>query len=160
MTSPSDKKKKRIVKPPLDRFGGVRVVHRRIQKSETIEHNKEAVAKELIAIGTANITDVVSWDEAGNVFVKDALSLSDSAIKAIKKIKVTPTKAGPQLEVEMHDKVAVLRILAKAAGLLEQQEDIDKPSVVGIVMQGPEPIDAEVVDGQHENGVVEETPNS
>ena len=60
----------------------------------------------------------------------------------------------------MHDKVAVLRILAKAAGLLEQQEDIDKPSVVGIVMQGPEPIDAEVVDGQHENGVVEETPNS
>ena len=30
-------------------------------------------------------------------------------------------------------------MLAKAAGLLEQQEDMDRPSVVGIVMQGPEP---------------------
>jgi len=51
----------------------------------------------------------------------------------------------------MHDKVAVLRLLAKAAGLLEQQEDIDKPSVVGIVMQGPETIEAEVIDDEHES---------
>ena len=50
---------------------------------------------------------------------------------------MTSTQAGPQVEIEMHDKVAVLRILAKAAGLLEQQEDMDKPSVVGIVMEGP-----------------------
>jgi hypothetical protein len=157
MKSHSDKKNKRTVKPPLDRFGGVRVVQRRIQKSETIEHNKEAVAKELIDIATANITDVVTWDETGHVSVKDALSLPESAIKAIKKIKVTPTKAGPQLEVEMHDKVAVLRILAKAAGLLEQQEDVDKPSVVGIVMQGPETIEAEVINDKHENRVGKET---
>ena len=72
--------------------------------------------------------------------------------KAIKKIKVTPTKLGPQLEVELHDKVAVLRVLAKAAGLLEQQEDMDRPSVVGIVMQGPEQakpiIDIEEDDGK------------
>ena len=46
---------------------------------------------------------------------------------------------GPQLEVELHDKVGVLRVLAKASGLLEQQEDMDRPAVVGIVMQGPEP---------------------
>jgi hypothetical protein len=151
MTSRS---KKQIVKPPLDRFGGVRVVQRRIQKSEVIEQNKESVAKELIDIGTANITDVVSWDTEGNVYVKDPLSLPESAIKAIKKIKVTPTKAGPQLEVEMQDKVAVLRILAKAAGLLEQQEDIDKPSVVGIVMQGPETIDVEDI-----NDYEKKTPN-
>ena len=145
------KEPKRTLKPPLDRFGGVRVVQRRIQKSETIEHNKEAVAQELIDIATTNITDIISWDESGNVSVKDALSLPESAVKAIKKIKVTPTKAGPQLEVEMHDKVAVLRLLAKAAGLLEQQEDIDKPSVVGIVMQGPETIEAEVIDDEHES---------
>ena len=42
--------KKRIVKPPLDRFGGVRVVQRRVQKSEIIEHNKESVAKELVDV--------------------------------------------------------------------------------------------------------------
>ena len=37
--------KKRITKPPLDRFGGVRVVQRRIQKSEIIEQNKDGVAQ-------------------------------------------------------------------------------------------------------------------
>ena len=143
--------KKRIVKPPLDRFGGVRVVQRRIQKSVIIEHNKESVAKELVDIGKTNIADIMDWDEKGNVTIKDSKNISEAALKSIKKIKVTPTKLGPQLEVELHDKVAVLRVLAKAAGLLEQQEDMDRPSVVGIVMQGPEPkpiIDIEEDDGK------------
>ena len=142
-TSPS--KKKRIVKPPLDRFGGIRVVQRRLKKSEVIEHNKENVAQELIDIATANISDIVWWDNQGNVSVKDPKDIPRAAIKAIKKIKMIPTKAGPQLEVELHDKVSVLRTLAKASGLLEQQEDIDKPSVVGIVMHGPEP---KIIDGE------------
>ena len=51
-------KSKRIDKPPLDRFGGVRVVQRRIKKSEVNEHNKENVAQELIDIATANIDDI------------------------------------------------------------------------------------------------------
>jgi hypothetical protein len=143
--------KKRIVKPPLDRFGGVRVVQRRIQKSQIIEHNKESVAKELVDIGKTNIADIMDWDEKGNVTIKDSKNISEAALKSIKKIKVTPTKLGPQIDVELHDKVAVLRVLAKAAGLLEQQEDMDRPSVVGIVMQGPEPkpvIDIEEDDGK------------
>ena len=147
----SNTNKKRIVKPPLDRFGGVRVVQRRIQKSQIIEHNKESVAKELVDIGKTNIADIMDWDEKGNVTIKDSKNISEAALKSIKKIKVTPTKLGPQLEVELHDKVAVLRVLAKAAGLLEQQEDMDRPSVVGIVMQGPEPkpiIDIEEDDGK------------
>ena len=149
-TSPS--KKKRIVKPPLDRFGGIRVVQRRLKKSEVIEHNKENVAQELIDIATANISDIVWWDNQGNVSVKDPKDIPKAAIKAIKKIKMIPTKAGPQLEVELHDKVSVLRTLAKASGLLEQQEDIDKPSVVGIVMHGPEPkiIDGDVTDAEEQ----------
>ena len=51
---------------------------------------------------------------------------------------MTPTKNGPQIEVELHDKVSVLRVLAKATGLLEQEQDADKPSVVQINMSGPE----------------------
>jgi hypothetical protein len=146
----SNASKKRIVKPPLDRFGGVRVVQRRIQKSEIIEHNKESVAKELVDIGKTNIADIMDWDEKGNVTIKDSKNISEAALKSIKKIKVTPTKLGPQLEVELHDKVAVLRVLAKAAGLLEQQEDMDRPSVVGIVMQGPEP--KPIIDIEEDNG--------
>ena len=139
--------KKRIVKPPLDRFGGIRVVQRRLKKSEVIEHNKENVAQELIDLATVSIDDIVYWDDQGNVHVKDPKNIPKAAIKAIKKIKVTPTKAGPQLEVELHDKVSVLRTLAKASGLLENHEDVERPSVVGIVMHGPEPtiIEAEEV---------------
>ena len=147
----SNTNKKRIVKPPLDRFGGVRVVQRRIQKSQIIEHNKESVAKELVDIGKTNIGDIMEWDEKGNVTIKDTKNISEAALKSIKKIKVTPTKLGPQLEVELHDKVAVLRVLAKAAGLLEQHEDMERPSVVGIVMQGPDAkpiIDIEEDDGE------------
>ncbi|MAK51237.1 terminase small subunit [Marinobacter sp.] len=129
--------KKRITKPPLDRFGGVRVVQRRIQKSEIIEQNKEGVAQELIDVGRAKITDIVDWDENGVVRVRNPENVPESAIKAIKRIRMTQTQAGPQIDIEMHDKVAVLRILAKAAGLLEPQEEMDKPSVVGIVMEGP-----------------------
>ena len=130
--------KKRIIKPPLDRFGGVRVVQRRIRKSEVIEHNKDNVAQELIDIATANIDEIMDWDADGNVSIKDPKNISKSAIKAIKKIKVTPTKMGPQLEVELHDKVGVLRVLAKASGLLEQEQDEDRPRVVQINMSGTE----------------------
>ena len=151
-TSPS--KKKRIVKPPLDRFGGIRVVQRRLKKSEVIEHNKENVAQELIDIATANISDIVWWDNQGNVSVKDPKDIPQAAIKAIKKIKMIPTKAGPQLEVELHDKVSVLRTLAKASGLLEQQEDMERPSVVGIVMHGPEP---KIIDGEDITDAEEQT---
>ena len=135
--------KKRIVKPPLDRFGGIRVVQRRLKKSEVIEHNKENVAQELIDIATANIADIVWWDDQGNVTVKDPKNIPKAAIKAIKKIKMIPTKAGPQLEVELHDKVSVLRIMVKASGMLDNPENEDKPSIVGINLQSPEVIEVD-----------------
>ena len=129
--------KKRVARPPLDRFGGVRVVQKRIQKSEILDHSKDAVAQELVDIATASIDEILDWDSTGYVRVKSPDEISNKAMKAIKKIKMTPTKEGPQLEVELHDKVSVLRTLAKATGMLEKQDDMDKPSVVGIVMQGP-----------------------
>lgn len=151
--------KRRIVKPPLDRFGGVRIVQKRIQKSEVLEHHKDAVAQELIDIATSSIDEIIDWDSSGYVRVKSPDEISNKAIKAIKKIKMTPTKEGPQLEVELHDKVSVLRVLAKATGMLEKQEDMDKPSVVGIVMHGPEQpiIDVEPVNETKKNGDTRDT---
>jgi len=37
----------------------------------------------------------------------------------------------------LFDKVSVLRVLAKASGLLDVEKNIDKPSIVGINMTGP-----------------------
>jgi hypothetical protein len=52
------------------------------------------------------------------------------------------------LDIELYDKVGVLRILAKASGLLDTPEESDKPSVIGINVKAPEIIDVEET---HEN---------
>ena len=114
---------------PLGRFGGVRMVQRRIGRSETLYQHKEAVASELIALGTANITDVVNLDGT----IKEFDQIPDHALKAIKKISVR----GDDVTIEMHDKVSVLRVLAKASGMLDAEQNEDKPSIVGINMKGP-----------------------
>ncbi|CAB5238747.1 Terminase small subunit [uncultured Caudovirales phage] len=103
---------------------------------------REAVRQELEAIGAAQITDVVSWtvDKRGNATVEVIASdqLSERARRSIKKIKVTPTEFGNQIEVEMHDKLSALRVLAKTEGLLNGEDDQDKrPSLVGINLRGP-----------------------
>ncbi len=117
--------------PPLGRFGGVRQVQQRIRRSETLHQHKEAVAQELISLGTANITDIMNLDGT----VKPMSEIPDHALRAIKKISVR----GDDVTIEMHDKVAVLRVLAKAAGMLETEKDQERPSIVGINMKGPDP---------------------
>ena len=107
---------------------------------------REAVRQELEAVAAGQITDVVSWhkNEYGRdvVTVVSSDQLSERAKRAIKKIKVTPTELGNQIEIEMHDKLSALRILARAEGLMDGMDDQDKrPSLVGINLKGPEKIE-------------------
>ena len=60
--------------------------------------------------------------------------ISETAIGAIKKIRVTPDGG---LELEMIDRVKVLQLLAKSAGILDREVNSDRPSVVEIQMVGP-----------------------
>jgi len=136
-------------RPPLGRFGGVRMVQRRIGRAETLHQNKEAVAQELIALGTANITDIVNLDGS----IKEYDKIPEHALRAIKKISVR----GDDVTIEMHDKVSVLRVLAKASGMLDSEQNEDKPSIVGINMKGPtidmeEMDESTVQDRGHEDG--------
>jgi hypothetical protein len=62
-------------------------------------------------------------------------------MQAIKRIKTNP-KTG-EIEIELWDKVQTLRLLAKASGLLDNPDDSDKPSVIGINIKAPETIDNE-----------------
>lgn len=117
-----------------------RQARRDIQSANT--DKREAVRQELEAIGAAQITDVVSWhlnaDGHPVVEVKPSDELSERARRSIKKIKVTPMEHGNQIEVEMHDKLSALRVLAKVEGLLDGSDDQDKrPSLVGINLRGP-----------------------
>ncbi len=69
------------------------------------DDEKEAVKQELSTIAASDITQVMSWDEQGRVTLKDAKDVPIHTRKAIKKVKVTPTRMGNAIEVEMHDKV-------------------------------------------------------
>jgi hypothetical protein len=121
------------------------VVKRRIGRSETLAQNKEAVAAELIAMGTARVTDIIDLSTGQ---VKDIEDIPDYALAAIKKVT-----AGPHgTTIELFDKVSVLRVLAKASGMLDVEKNQDRPSIVGINMKGPEIVEVyEVDDGKEDN---------
>ena len=134
---------------PTGRFGGVKALEKRLKgRSAVIAHHKEAVAQTLVDIASANLTDVITWDSKGVVVVKASADIPESAASAIKKVRVTRSKDGqPTLELEMHDKVSVLKVLAKSAGLLEPiGRESDAPTVVGIKMVGPDVVTTDYED--------------
>lgn len=117
------------------------------------EDEREGVRQELAVLATSDITQVMSWDEQGRVSLKDAKDVPAHVRRAIKKVKVTPTRMGNAIEVEMHDKVSALRMLAKHHGLLEPGlEKTDRPSVLGINLHGPLVTEYEEKDGSDETG--------
>lgn len=132
------------VKNPRDTlayWGGIRPLTKRLGRNQIIERNRDGIATELLCIGVTKLTDFLTWDEDGRVKVKASRDIPEAAMKALKKIKVTTDKDGNNtLELELYDKVAALRVLSRAAGLLDTPEDdSDRPSVIGINMTGPEP---------------------
>jgi formylmethanofuran:tetrahydromethanopterin formyltransferase len=92
-------------------------------------------------MANTKITDIMEWDEAGQIKVKASKDIPEHALQAIRSIKVN--KDG-NLELELYDKVGVLRLLAKASGLLDSPEDSDKPSVIGINIKPPDIEDVEI----------------
>jgi hypothetical protein len=125
--------------PSLKNWGGVRSIERRMERSATIVANREAVAYALLCMANTKLTDIMSWDESGNVKVKPSSAIPEHALQSIKKISVKTDKDGNNtLEIELYDKVGVLRLLAKASGLLDNPDDgSDKPSVIDVNVVAP-----------------------
>ena len=125
---------------PVVKYGGVRMLQKRIKRSEIIDHSKDAVAQELVDLSTSNITDIIDW-ENGKIRLKEISEIPKKALRSIKKIRVYG-KENSNFEVEMHDKIRSLQTVAKAAGLLEQEKsDDDKPAVIGIKIEGPDKVE-------------------
>jgi hypothetical protein len=121
--------------PSLQNWGGIRSIQKRLERSATISENREAVAYSLLCMANTKITDIMEWDDEGQVKVKASKDIPEHALQAIKSIKVN--KDG-NLELELYDKVGVLRLLAKASGLLDNPDESDKPSVIGINIKPPD----------------------
>lgn len=127
--------------PSLQNWGGIRSIQKRLERSATITENREAVAYSLLCMANTKITDIMEWDEDGKIQVKASKDIPEHALQAIKSIKIN--KEG-NVELELYDKVGVLRLLAKASGLLDNPEESDKPSVIGINIKPPDIQDVEV----------------
>jgi hypothetical protein len=127
-------------------------VHQRLKRSETLIQNREAVSYALLSMANTKLTDIMSWDDQGNIQVKPSDKIPEHALHAIKSIKVNERtdKNGEvqrTLDIELFDKVGVLRLLAKASGLLDNNNDEERPSVIGINIQSPDIIDVESNNG-------------
>lgn len=134
--------------PSLEGWGGIRSVQRRLERSTTIVHNREAVAYTLLCMANTKLTDIMTWDAQGNIQVKPSDEIPEHALQAIKSIKVNERadregNITRTLDIELYDKVGVLRLLAKASGLLDSPDDNEKPSVLGINVLSPEVVDAQ-----------------
>jgi hypothetical protein len=92
-------------------------------------------------MANTKITDIMEWDDEGQVKVKASKDIPEHALQAIKSLKVN--KDG-NLELELYDKVGVLRLLAKASGLLDNPDESDKPSVIGINIKPPDVQDVDL----------------
>ena len=127
--------------PSLAGYGGVRALQKNLERSTTIAANREAVAYSLLCMANTKLSDIMEWDEEGNIKVKASKDIPESAMQSIKRIKTDPRTGA--IEIELWDKVQTLRLLAKASGLLDNPEESDKPSVIGINVKAPEIIDVD-----------------
>ena len=118
-----------------------RGITKRLRGSKIIYEQRDELALDLLGLYSAKVTDVVDIvhreDGSTSVDLKDVGDIPEHALRAIRKIKVTPTRHGEQVEVEMIDKVRIGQMLAKSAGLLDNEKEIDKPGVVSIEMVMP-----------------------
>ena len=127
---------KRVI-PKMNNLGGVRDIKKKLRGSDVIFENREKLAEALLSISQAKVTDVVDWDDQGKVSIKNLDEIPEHALQSIKKIKARPVGESFEVEIEMIDKVRVLQMLAKSAGILDKEHESEKPSVIEVNMVGP-----------------------
>ena len=123
--------------PRMNNLGGVRDIKKKLRGSDVIFQNRDKLAEALLSISQAKVTDVVDWDDQGKVSIKNLDEIPEHALQSIKKIKARPVGERFEVEIEMIDKVRVLQMLAKSAGILDKEHESEKPSVIEVNMVGP-----------------------
>jgi len=82
------------------------------------------VQRELEKIGFSNLTDVLSFTRDGLTLAKDSDGLSEEVKAAIKGVKFSENNSVIQVGVDMHDKVAALKLLGLQQGMFRQKLDV------------------------------------
>lgn len=117
------------------------------------ELSLEWVLERLRQIGASQISDVVTWNDRGELIINPKTELTEQQLAAIASIKEIPGLLGSQLEVKMHDKVAALKDLRRhlSPGLAESRfgDAGSGPRSATIVIMGG-PTGLEVGVGEYE----------
>ena len=122
--------------PVIKGYGGIREAQKKLKGSEVIYQNRDALAHQILEMISTNITDIITWED-GTTRLKDVKDIPPAALAAIRRVRVTPTQSGEQLDLDMHDKVRLIQMAAKAAGLLDQEREVNKPAVIEVQMIAP-----------------------
>lgn len=85
------------------------------------ELSLERVLEELRRVGLSNLSDVVSWNDQGVLYINPKQELTAEQLSAIASIEEEPGLFGSRLRVTMHKKVEALKDLRKhfSPGLAE-----------------------------------------
>lgn len=119
--------------------------------------SQDRTLEEIFAIATSNVADVVTVTDEGHFLVRSLDGLPRHITAAIKKIKLTrrqipgeKTEEGGAvfedvLEIELHDKVKALALLAQHQGLLDpaNANNDHTPAFAGLEIVAPTEEDAD-----------------
>lgn len=73
----------------------------------------DRVVEELRRVAFAQISDVVNWDESGNLTIEPNTNLTEARLSAIASIEEVTGMFGSRLRIKMHDKLPALSELLK-----------------------------------------------
>jgi hypothetical protein len=82
------------------------------QVDAVVEVTGDRVIEELAALAFSTIGTACTWTSK-SVALVDSSSLSAHQLSTIKRIQIKPTEFGPDISVEMHDKLGALKALAR-----------------------------------------------
>lgn len=99
------------------------------ERAKSLALSRDRVVEELVAVGMSQITDVIAFDGQGRLVIRDFDTLPRHVRSGIKKITIkdhsrvtaedgTVTETVGHVQIEMHEKVSALSLLAQATGLL------------------------------------------
>ncbi|SHJ48788.1 phage terminase small subunit [Halodesulfovibrio aestuarii] len=97
-------------------------IQKRLQElSERGQVTRDAVVRELAAVGFASLRDVCAWDD-GHLTLVSSQDLSNAQAASIAEISETVTTRGGTVRVKQHSKLKALEMLAKHVGLYDSPE--------------------------------------
>jgi phage terminase small subunit len=83
-----------------------------IPEKADVEITGDRVIEELAALAFSSISTACIWSEK-SVQLISSTQLDPHQLAAIKRINIKPTEFGPDISVEMHDKIGALKTLAR-----------------------------------------------